>query len=212
VSWTGWDHNAWYHRRLLAQVPPGSRRVLDVGCGAGELVRALAARVDRVDAIDRDPGMVALARRGAPANVHVQQADVLDVALPAGGYDAVLSSSVLHHLPLEPALTRMAGWLRPGGVLAAVTLPRVDLPRELPVEVAAVVAHHALGSAFAAGRRLTGRRLFAHAPAVAQMPMRDPELTVGQVRAAAGAVLPGVRVRRLTFWRYQLSWTRPVDP
>ena len=209
MSWTAWDHNAWYHRLLLAQVPAGSSRVLDVGCGAGTLARELAARVERVDAVDRDPGMVAVARRDAPPNLHVHQADVLDVELPAGSYDAVLSSSVLHHLPLEPALTRMAGWLRPGGVLAAVTLPRVDLPRELPLELAAVLGHQGLGAALVVGRRLTGRSLFAHEPTVGDMPMRDPELTTRQVRSAAAAVLPGVRVRRLLFWRFALTWTRP---
>ena len=209
MSGTSWDHNAWYHRTLLRQVPAGSRRVLDVGCGAGALARELATRVPRVEALDADPAMVALARRGAAAHLTVLHADALDVDLPAGGYDAVLSSSVLHHLPLQPALTRMAGWLRPGGVVAAVTLPRVDLPLELPVEAVAVLGHHVLGATFAAGRRLTGRSLFAHEVTVRDMPMRDPELTTRQVRAAAAAVLPGVRVRRLLYWRYALTWTKP---
>ena len=208
---TAWDHNSWYHRLLLAQLPPGCGRVLDVGCGAGTLARHLATRVDQVDAIDRDPGMVAAARLGAPGNLRVLQGDVLDVDLPAGGYDAVVSSSALHHLPLPSALPRLAGWLRPGGVLVAVALPRVDLPRELPLELVAVVGHRALGTAFAAGRRLTGRPLFRHESTVLDMPMLDPELTTRQVRAAARQVLPGVRVRRLLFWRYALTWTRPHD-
>jgi hypothetical protein len=95
-------------------------------------------------------------------------------------------------------------------VLAAVALPRTELPLEAPVELAAVVGHRLLGTAFAAGRVVTGRPLFAHAPDVAAMPMRDPELTTRQVRTAAAAVLPGVRVRRLVFWRYLLVWTKPL--
>ena len=205
-----WDHNAWYHRLLIRQVPSGAQRVLDVGCGAGALTRELARWVVRVDALDRDPGMVALARAGAPGNLTVLEADALTVDLPAGGYDAVLSLSSLHHLPTAPALVRMAGWLRPGGVLAAVALPRVDLPVDAPVEAAALVGHRVLGTAFLAGRRLTGRPLFAHTPDVRAMPMRDPQLTTRQVREAAATVLPGVRVRRLVFWRYLLSWTKPL--
>jgi SAM-dependent methyltransferase len=205
-----WDHNAWYHRLLLRQVPDGASRVLDVGCGAGALARELARRVDRVDAIDRDPTMAALARSSAPGNLTVVEGDVLTADLPAGGYDAVVSLSVLHHLPPGPALARMAGWLRPGGVLAVVALPRIDLPAEAPVELAAVVGHRLLGTAFAAGRAVTGRPLFRHAPDVTAMPMRDPELTTRQVRAAAAPVLPGVRVRRLVFWRYELTWTKPA--
>jgi SAM-dependent methyltransferase len=207
---TDWDHNAWYQRLLLRQVPTGARRVLDVGCGAGALARALARRVEQVDALDRDPAMVALARTGAPANLTVLQGDALAVDLPAGGYDAVLSLSSLHHLPLRPALERMAGWLRPGGALAAVAPPRIDLPAEIPVELAAVTGHRALGAAFAAGRALTGRSLFAREAGHAAMPVQDPELTTRQVRAAAAAVLPGVRVRRLVLWRYLLTWTKPA--
>ena len=210
MSAADWDHNAWYSRLLLRQVPAGADRVLDVGCGAGALARELAGRARRVDALDRDPAMVALARQGAPAGLTVLEGDALTVDLPAGGYDAVLSLSSLHHLPTAPALARMAGWLRPGGVLAAVALPRTDLPRDVPVELAAVVGHRVLGTAFAAGRRLTDRPLFAHAPDHDAMPVRNPELTTRQVRAAAAAVLPGVRVRRLVFWRYLLTWTRPL--
>jgi hypothetical protein len=121
----------------------------------------------------------------------------------------VVSSSALHHLPLQPALTRMAGWLRPGGVLVALALPRVDLPVELPVEAAALVGHRVLGTVFTAARAGAGRPVFAHPPETAVMPVRDPELTTRQVRAAAAEVLPGVRVRRLVCWRYELSWTRP---
>jgi ubiquinone/menaquinone biosynthesis C-methylase UbiE len=92
---TDWDHNAWYHRLLLRQVPPGATRVLDVGCGAGALARELSRRAGRVEALDRDPAMVALARTRAPGNLTVQQADALTVDLPARSYDAVLSMSSL---------------------------------------------------------------------------------------------------------------------
>jgi 2-polyprenyl-3-methyl-5-hydroxy-6-metoxy-1,4-benzoquinol methylase len=193
---------------LLDRVPRHAGRVLDVGCGGGALARELAARAAQVDAVDRDPGMVARARAQAPPNLTVIEADALTVQLPAGGYDAVLSLSALHHLPLSLALVRMAGWLRPGGSLAVVALPRTDLPRDLPVELAAVIGHRLLGTTFAAGRALTGRPLFAKVDDA--MPVRDPELTTRQVRAAAAAVLPGVRVRRLTFWRYLLTWVRPL--
>jgi SAM-dependent methyltransferase len=207
---TNWDHNAWYHRLLLRQIPAGARRVLDVGCGAGALARELARRVEQVDALDRDPAMVALARTGAPANLTVLHGDALAVDLPAGGYDAVLSLSALHHLPLQPALDRMAGWLGPGGALGAIAPPRIDLPAEIPVELAAVTGHRVLGTAFAAGRALTGRSLYARQAGHAAMPVRDPALTTRQVRAAAAEVLPGVRVRRLVLWRYLLTWTKPA--
>ena len=207
---TDWDHNRWYHRLLVGQIPPGSERVLDVGCGAGALARTLASRVPHVDAVDRSAAMIAAARRGAPANLTLFQGDALTVDLPEGAYDAVVSSSVLHHLPLADALPRMAGWLRPGGVLAAVALPRIDLPRDLPVEAAAAAAHHGLGLAFAALRPASGADLFRHEPTHDAMPVVDPVLTTRDVRAAATAVLPGARVRRLLLWRYLLTWRKPA--
>ncbi|HEU0103809.1 MAG TPA: class I SAM-dependent methyltransferase [Mycobacteriales bacterium] len=203
-----WDHNAYYHRLILRRLPAGSQRVLDVGCGAGALAARLALRVRRVEAVDRSPAMVDRARAATGPRVTVRRADVLSDPLPEGAYDAVVCLSVLHHLPLDEALPRLAAALRPGGRLVAVALPRVDLPRELPVEVAAAGAQAAVAVTLGLAR-LAG--LTALAKDDAHMPVAAPELTVRQVRAQARAVLPGVRVRRLLFWRYLLEWDRPAD-
>ncbi len=188
---TDWSHNSWYHRLLLSQVPDGAQRVLDVGCGAGTLARKLAQSVPHVDGIDLSPAMIGAARRGAPANVTFSVGDVLTVDPPPGCYDAVVSSAVLHHLPLPEALPRMAGWLRPGGVLAAVALPRGDLSRELPVDLTGAAAHHALGLVFAAARPLTGAELHRQEDTHDVMPVQDGTLTTREVRAQSSAVLPG---------------------
>lgn len=49
-----WNHNLHYLPTLLAAVPPGARRALDVGCGEGTLTRELRRRVAEVTGIDRD--------------------------------------------------------------------------------------------------------------------------------------------------------------
>jgi SAM-dependent methyltransferase len=76
-------------RRAL---PPGAQRVLEVGCGEGELAALLAADGLAVTAIDADAQSVGRAKaRGVDARC----AEWPDFA--AGGFDAVLFTRSLHH-------------------------------------------------------------------------------------------------------------------
>jgi SAM-dependent methyltransferase len=206
-----WDHNAYYHRLLLRQMPQPCRRVLDVGCGTGMFAARLAQCSEHVDALDRSAEMTEEAKRRTPDNVSCVLADVLADPLPGRDYDAIFSISALHHMPLPDALPVLAAALRPGGVLAAIALPRPDLRRELPIEIAAAVGHRLLGAIFLTGRLLGRNGGFAKDSAHAAMPVvMDPALTTREVARQAAAVLPGVRVRRLLFWRYLLIWQKPV--
>ncbi|MFJ1459972.1 class I SAM-dependent methyltransferase [Nocardia sp. N2S4-5] len=205
-----WSHNAFYHRLLIRQLPRPCRHVLDVGCGAGEFAVELARRAERVDALDRSPEMIDRARATVPENVTCLLDDVLERQLPDAEYDAIVSVTALHHLPLEDALPVLARALRPGGVLAAVALPRYD-PRELPLEVAAALGHRFLAVVFLVLRTLTGDRWFAAADDPAMPVVLDPPLTTREARRVAESVLPGVRVRRVLFWRYFLLWHKPSD-
>lgn len=205
-----WSHNAWYHQLLLRRLPSGCGLVLDAGCGAGVFTARLVGHSGQVLAVDRSPAMVAAARTRAPSNVTVVEDDLLTVPLPDGGLDAIVSIAVLHHLPLAQALPRFTAALRPGGVLAAVALPRLDLPRDLPIELASVTGQMIV----AVGRRAApgaswSRRLD---PGIdgKDMPIQPPQLTTTEVRRQAGALLPGARVTRLPFWRYLLHWQRPA--
>jgi ubiquinone/menaquinone biosynthesis C-methylase UbiE len=209
VSALRWDHNAYYHGLLLRQLPARVGRALDVGCGAGSFASALASRATDVDAVDSSPTMIEAARRAVPSNVHLILCDVMEMPTPSNGYDAITSISVLHHLPLPGALTRLARWLRPGGVLAAVALPRTDLPRELPIELLGAAGHRILGAGFAGLRRAGRGNWYELEQTHDLMPMAAATLTVREVRQIAQEVLPGAQVRRLAFWRYLLVWHRP---
>lgn len=112
--------------RLLPRIPPMAR-VLDLGCGHGMVLRALAERGfrGRYVGLDFSPALLDLARRHAPPGPesHWLQADLAapDWAdrVPPGPYDFVLAFAVLHHLPgadlREEVIRQVAALLRPGG-------------------------------------------------------------------------------------------------
>ncbi len=205
-----WDHNAYYQRLLLNQLPPRCGRVLDVGCGAGAFAARLAERAAHVDAVDASAAMIEAAERRAPANVTCIRVDVMKLPLPAEHYDAIVSITALHHLPLHDALRHLAPALRPGGVLAAVALPRPDLPREMLTETVAAVANRMFGALFAVLRTTDGGSWYRLEPTHEAMPkVVDAPLSTRQARAVVAGALPRGHVRRLLFWRYLLIWRRP---
>ncbi|MEV7332140.1 class I SAM-dependent methyltransferase [Micromonospora sp. NPDC093244] len=138
---TGPEHSQWYidrFRKLAAEgadlagearlvdtlVAPGSR-ILDAGSGTGRVGAALAQRGHTVVGVDADPALVKAARADYPGP-HWLVADLAELDLPALGeaepFDAaVLAGNVLAFVAVgtEPeVLRRLAGHLRPDGVLA----------------------------------------------------------------------------------------------
>ena len=112
--------------RLLERigVVPGAR-CLDVGCGGGDVAMALGRMVGphgMVVGVDIDEVKLALARNEAAesglANVEYRHAGIDEIAAD-GGYDLAYARFLLSHLR-DPAaaLTRLAGAVRPGGVVA----------------------------------------------------------------------------------------------
>jgi SAM-dependent methyltransferase len=88
-----------------AHLPPPPARVLEVGCGRGDLARAIADSGYEVVAIDPD----------APAGELFQAVSLEEFAADRA-FDAVVASRALHHIPDLPAsVARIAGLLRPGG-------------------------------------------------------------------------------------------------
>ncbi|GHF71846.1 ubiquinone/menaquinone biosynthesis C-methylase UbiE [Amycolatopsis bartoniae] len=205
MSFLAWDHNTYYQPRLLKALPKPCARVLDVGCGKGAFAARLAEVAERVDALDRSPEMIDAAERTVPSNVTCLLGDVREVPLPSEGYDAITSISALHHLPLPQVLPKLAAALRPGGVLVAIAHHRAELPRDLLPE--------ALGVLTSYGRRailltVPSARRYRRELDETGMPVKDPDLTLREVRAQVHEVLPAARVRRLLQWRYELLWRK----
>ena len=102
-------------------------RVLNAGCGSGELSLRLAARGHRVVGIDLEPSYVGLAVANAArgdygGRVSFEVASIEGYGGP-GGFDCVIATDVLEHIEDDrTAFAKMVSLVKPGG-LVLVTVP-----------------------------------------------------------------------------------------
>jgi ubiquinone/menaquinone biosynthesis C-methylase UbiE len=164
-------------------IRPGNH-LLDVGCGTGETVRALAQRVGttgRVVGVDSSQTMVAEARErtaGAGSLIEIQLGDAYALPFPDDTFDGCLAEKLFAHLEHpDRALAEMCRVTRSGGrvVVASGDLETliVDAPdRVLTRKILNHACDHWLTNGWIA-RQLP--RLFSEAGLV--------EVTVGPVTA-----------------------------
>ncbi|MEC3919841.1 class I SAM-dependent methyltransferase [Nocardia sp. CDC160] len=143
-AWNGYEGEHWagnYDRYdavnhgfneplLTAAAVSDGDRVLDIGCGNGQLTRAAARRAGTGSAtgVDLSGPMLARARElaaaEAVANVAFEQGDVEVYPFPANAFDAALSRfGIMFFADPAAAFANIARALRPGGRLAFVAMP-----------------------------------------------------------------------------------------
>ncbi len=101
---------------------PKQMRVLEIGCGAGRVTRALAELFGQVHAVDVSREMIAQATAALAStpNAHVYQNNGMDLSvIPAGeGFDFAFSSIVFQHIPsrevIENYVREVSRLLKPG--------------------------------------------------------------------------------------------------
>ena len=111
--------------QAAAAATPRARAVLDIGCGAGNYTLKLLEHLSGLDVtlvdlsrpmLDRASRRIAAAAAGRIATI---QGDIREIELPAGGFDIVLASAVLHHLRSDDewraVFSAVHRALRPGG-------------------------------------------------------------------------------------------------
>ena len=107
-----------------AAVPPGARRIVDLGIGTGALAARCLSRASRafVVGIDTDADILRAAARRLGSRASFVVDNFLHAPLPS--CDAVVASFALHHVRTRGAKQRLYRRIRtalkPGGVLAVV--------------------------------------------------------------------------------------------
>jgi SAM-dependent methyltransferase len=117
-----WTVERWVIPWALDGVDPGED-VLELGPGPGLTTDVLRQRTARLTAIEIDPRLASsLRERMRNTNVEVVEAGATAMFSPDGSFSAVLSFTIVHHVPSATVQDRLLAeaWrvLRPGGVFA----------------------------------------------------------------------------------------------
>ena len=106
---------------------PEGCRVLELGCGTGNMWKGQEALIRRCAALyltDLSEAMVAAVREalGEEDPLRFAVADIQNLPFPDGSFDAVIANMMLYHVPdLHKGLSEVRRVLRPGGRFYAAT-------------------------------------------------------------------------------------------
>ncbi|MDF5756373.1 methyltransferase domain-containing protein [Spongiactinospora sp. TRM90649] len=156
-AWNGYEGGHWaehrdrydavnqgFNKYLLDHVQDGDR-VLDVGCGAGQVTRVAARRARHVTGVDLSEPMLGAARAAALAEgvdgVEFVRADAQVHPFPRGAFDLAVSRfGIMFFADPVAAFANIGRALRPGGRLALLSL-RAMADHEVSAVFAAMDAH-----------------------------------------------------------------------
>jgi SAM-dependent methyltransferase len=191
--------------------PPGST-VLEAGCGVGAQTVTLARRSPkaRFTSIDVFADSITEAKRKVDSagftNVEFRQADIFDLPFEAESFDHIFVCFVLEHLSRPvPALTILAGLLRPGGTMTVIEGDHGSayFHPDSPAAHAAIQCQVALQRE-AGGNALIGRQLYPLmveagldavrvSPRMVYVDSSRPDLVDGFTRKTFTAMIEGIR-------------------
>lgn len=114
---------------IFTRYLPRDRRVLEAGCGNGQLVMALSARGYRVEGLDYAEGTIRRIQEAAP-QLNVRTGDIYRLDVPDQTYGGYISIGLFEHNPAGPqgALRETRRVLHPEGV-ALISVPYLNRRR-----------------------------------------------------------------------------------
>jgi SAM-dependent methyltransferase len=126
-----------------AGIGPGER-VLEIGCGTGQLTRSLLARGLRVTALEPGARLIRLAGENLrdAGDVELVNARLEEMELPRESYRAVFSASAIHWVDPDLGWQKLADALVAGGTLALIQYFGLHEPRSVDDQQALLAALH----------------------------------------------------------------------
>jgi SAM-dependent methyltransferase len=111
--------------------------VLEIGCGTGFFTRNIVKKQVKLIAIDISPELIEIARQNiVGSNVEFIIDNAYQMRFDDQTFDAVIGSSVLHHLDVNLALKEIYRVLKPGGYIAFtepnMMNPQIAMERNIP--------------------------------------------------------------------------------
>ncbi|RVU97153.1 class I SAM-dependent methyltransferase [Coriobacteriales bacterium OH1046] len=193
-----WNHNAAYYAWVRSEVATCSS-ILDVGCGNGALARYLSTGGNRIVGIDPAQGCIERARALSSGDVRVvfECVPFSSYQAPPESFDAILFVASLHHMDAAEALGKAKSLLASGGKIVIVGLASpsslldwaVEALRAIPCRISSAIH-----------RENSSEKL--------EIPTSYKFPAMSDVRALAGRMLPGARLRHGLHYRYLLTWTK----
>jgi SAM-dependent methyltransferase len=103
-----------YLDRLIELIPPGVKRILDVGAGSGKTAEVLLDRGYAVDCVSPGQALAGFVDQHLAGRGTVYRA-LFEDAVIRGRYDLILFSESFQYIPMERALDKAISLLNPGG-------------------------------------------------------------------------------------------------
>jgi SAM-dependent methyltransferase len=103
-------------------------RVMDLGCGPGQLAQAFAAHAAEVIGIDPEPEMLRIARAQAPGNVAFIEGSSYDLGPHLGTFHLVTIGRAFHWMDRTDTLRRLDELIEPDGAVAFFSDSHPDVP------------------------------------------------------------------------------------
>jgi 2-polyprenyl-3-methyl-5-hydroxy-6-metoxy-1,4-benzoquinol methylase len=199
-----WDHNRQYQNYLLKNIPKNRLRILDVGCGTGELTKKLAAYSEEIVGIDVSENMIKEAeKRNSDEKINYIKTSVEEyLGKTEKQFDVIISIAALHHMNEEKILKTMKERLTKDGKILILDLVKTKTPMEWILGISAALLNPIIMLVMRGRVKISKETKSAWAG----HSRYDKYLTMDEVRSIVKKALGKARVKRHFFWRYSIIY------